>query len=113
MPTNTAPRQTRTGIHVAATEVSNHDTSRPPGASNGAGGDAAQEQLVHARLAGDLRVEGDRQQVALAYGDRVPVHGGEHLHVVAVLLDPRGADEDGAHRALDAGQLEVLLERED
>ena len=30
MPTNTAPRQTRPGIHVAAAELPNHDTSLGP-----------------------------------------------------------------------------------
>src|SRR3954464_7137486 len=68
---------------------------------------------MHARLAGDLRVEGDYEHVLLARGDRVPVDRRENLDGVAVLGQPRRADEDRAHRPLDARDLEILLERAD
>ena len=54
-----------------------------------ADGGLAQEQLVQAGLARDLRVEGDREQVALARRDRMAVDRGEDLDAVAVLGDPR------------------------
>src|SRR6266545_5946582 len=80
----------------------------------GAGADAAEEELVHAPLAGDLRVEAQHEQVALARGDRMAVDGGEHLHRVAVLGDPGRPDEHRAHRwPLDALNPQVRLERAD
>src|SRR5215211_7768555 len=59
-------------------------------------------------------MEGDHQHVLLPRRDDVAVDLGEHLDAVAVLVDPRGADEHRAHRlAVDAGDLEVRLERAD
>ena len=50
----------------------------------------------------------------LARGDGVAVDLGEHLDGVAVLVDPGGADEDGAHGlAAIPGDLEVGLEGAD
>ena len=47
-----------------------------------------EEQLVQARLPRDLGVERDREQVALAHGDRVTVDGGEDLDVLAAAPRP-------------------------
>src|SRR4051794_11144084 len=70
-----------------------------------------EERGVDAAVVGELGVEGDREQRALAGGDRVAVDGGEHLDRRPVLRDPRRADEHGADgRALDPGELEVGLE---
>jgi hypothetical protein len=52
------------------------------------------------------------QQRALARRDRAALKLGEDLYVVAVGLDPRSADEDGAQRrAVQASELEVLQPR--
>ena len=53
---------------------------------------------MHARLARDLRVERDHEHVVLARGDGMAVDLGQDLDRVAVLGQPRRADEDGAHR---------------
>ena len=66
---------------------------------------------MQAVVVAELGVEGDRQQGALTGGDGLAVDGGEDLDVGTVLGDPRGADEDRAHRAaVHVGELEVLLE---
>src|SRR4051794_25751557 len=52
-----------------------------------------EERRVHATVVGELRVERDREQRALARGDRVAVARGEDLDRRAVLGDPGGADE--------------------
>ena len=71
-----------------------------------------EQQLVQPRLPRQLRVERDREHVALPDRDRVAVDAAEHLDLLAVLGHPRGADEDGVHRAAgDAGDFEVGLER--
>ena len=73
-----------------------------------------EEELVDAGLARDLRVEGDHEHVVLAGGDGMPVDLGEDLDRVAVLGQPRRADEHRAHRrAVDPRDVEVLLERAD
>ena len=64
---------------------------------------------MQAAVVGQLGMEGHGEDVALAHRDGVAVHLGEHLHLVAVLLDPRRADEDGAQRP-DPVELEVGLE---
>src|SRR3954463_15762827 len=74
--------------------------------------DLVEERRVHATVVGELRVERDREQRALARGDRVAVDRGEDLDRRAVLGDPGGADEhrpDGT--AVDSGQVEIGLER--
>ena len=53
---------------------------------------------MHARVVGELGVEGDHDDLALARGDRMAVDVGEHLDVRAGVLDPRRADEHRAHR---------------
>jgi hypothetical protein len=69
-----------------------------------------EERLVQARVAPQLGVKRHGQQRALARRDRAALKLGEDLYVVAVGLDPRSADEDGAQRrAVQAGELEVLL----
>ena len=69
---------------------------------------------MQAGLPRDLRVERDHEQVALADRHRVAVDGGEHLDVVAADLDPRRADEHGAHGlAGHAGDPQVGLEGAD
>src|SRR4051794_12091174 len=84
------------------------------GGGFGALADGAQEQLVQAPLARDLRVERDDEQVALARRDRMAVDGGEDLDVVTRLVDPGRADEDGADgRSFDAGDAEIGLEGAD
>ena len=62
----------------------------------------------------ELGVERDHEHVVLARGDDVPVDLGEHLDGLAVLVDPGRADEHRAdRRSVDAGDLEVGLERAD
>jgi len=77
------------------------------------------EQLVHAHVAGDLRVERGRKQAALPHRND-PTGGGtcghrtEHLGALADVLDPWRADEHGMHRLpADPGDREVGLERVD
>ena len=66
---------------------------------------------MQAVVVAELGVKGDRQQGALAGGDRLAVDGGEDLDAGAVLGDPRRADEDRAHgAALHVGEPQVLLE---
>ena len=52
---------------------------------------------MQALLAAELAVEGDREDRSLARRDRMTVDAREHLDVLAVLGDPRRADEDRAH----------------
>ena len=56
------------------------------------------------RSLGQLGVEGDGQDVALAHGHRVAVHLGQHLHLRAHALDPGGADEDRLERPVGPGR---------
>jgi hypothetical protein len=56
-------------------------------------------------------MEGDREHVALAHRDRMAVDLGQHLHLVAVFLDPGGADEDRVQGL--ALEVEFGLERPD
>ena len=66
---------------------------------------------MQAGVIGELRVEGDGEQVPVTNCHRVAIDFGQDLHRGAVLLHPGGADEDGANwlfaQALDA---QVLLE---
>src|SRR4051794_30833874 len=72
-----------------------------------------EKQLVDPRVAGELRVECGDEEAPLARQHRMPVDLGQHLDARPRLLDPRGADEDGAQRPLVAGDGEVGLERRD
>src|SRR3954471_21316872 len=69
--------------------------------------DQFQELLVHARVVGQLRVERGDEEASLAREHRMALDLGEHLDVGADVLDPRRADEDRAHRLVDAGHVEV------
>ena len=68
---------------------------------------------MHARVAGQLRMERGDEDPALAREDRAAVVLGQHLDVVTGLLDPGRADEDAAQRLGVALQLEVGLEARD
>src|SRR6201981_65098 len=57
-----------------------------------------QEELVDARVVGQLRVERGDEHAALPREHGVAVDFGEHLDPGARVLDPRRADEDAAHR---------------
>ena len=70
-----------------------------------------EQPAVQAALVGQLRMEGDGEHVALAHRDRMTVDLGQHLHLVAVVLDPGGADEDASSGS--ALEVEVGLERRD
>src|SRR3954468_4964395 len=70
-----------------------------------------QEQLMEPRVVRQLRMECRDEEPALACEHRPAVHFGEHLDLRADLLDPRCADEDGAHGLVQAGHVEVGLER--
>src|SRR5579862_6146443 len=54
-----------------------------------------QEPLVHARVLGQLRVEGGDEEPAFARQHRMAVDLGQHLDVRPRVFEPRRADEDG------------------
>src|SRR4051812_4768468 len=56
-----------------------------------------EEELVDARVVGQLGMERGHEQPAVAREHRMPVDFGEHLDGVAGVLDPRRADEHRAH----------------
>ena len=62
---------------------------------------ALEEALVHARLAGQLGMEGRCDRAALLDGDRLAVEVREDLRAGADLLDARRADEDAVERRRD------------
>ena len=83
------------------------------------------EELVHAQVAGDLRVERRGYDRALCHGHDPPVgtpigsrplgHARQHRHLGTHLFDPRRADEHTAQRCRlgkvgDTGEFEVSLE---
>src|SRR4051794_14469330 len=73
------------------------------------------EQLVEARVAGHLRVEGRGEQVALTDRDdptrgRTGGHGRDHLDVRTHILHPGRADEHRVEGALQLRHVEVGLE---
>src|SRR5579859_7270128 len=68
-----------------------------------------QEELVDARVVGELGMERGDEHTALPREHRMSVHFREHLDVGAGVLDPRRADEDSAHRLAEA-DVEVGLE---
>src|SRR3954468_20201681 len=73
------------------------------------------EQSMHARVAGQLRMECRGQQRPLAHRDDSIGRAGEHLDTVAAVLDPRSSDEHAVQRrlAVDAGEGDVALPRVD
>src|SRR5438874_4260882 len=72
-----------------------------------------EEPLVHARVVGQLRVEGRDEQAALAEEHRLALELGQHLDLRPALDDARRADEHPAERPLLAGELEIRLEARD
>src|SRR5690348_4630747 len=75
--------------------------------------DDVQEQLVDARVVGQLRMERGDEQAPLPREHRMAVELGEHLDLRAHLLDPRRADEDGAQRLVAPVHGEIGLEARD
>src|SRR6266542_2090910 len=70
------------------------------------------EPAVQALVPGQLRVEGDRQQVAMPCRDHPTVDLGEHLEVGAGVRDPGRADEGARDRAaVDPLDVHLSLER--
>src|SRR5258708_10106286 len=69
-----------------------------------------EEQLVNARVVGQLRMERCDEDAAVARQHGMPVHLGEDLDVRPRVLDPRRADEHSAQR-LAFADVEVRLER--
>src|SRR5690242_618065 len=69
-----------------------------------------QEQLVHARIFRQFRVERGDDEAALPEQHGPAVVLRQHLDVVPVRADARRADEDAAQRLVLAGQLEIGLE---
>src|SRR5258707_9987194 len=59
--------------------------------------DEIQELLVQTSVVGQLRVKRGNEEASLTRDHRPPVDLGEHLHPRPDLIDPRRADEDGAH----------------
>src|SRR5919204_3823498 len=57
-----------------------------------------EEPLVHARVVGQLRMEGGEDEPALPDEHRLAVELREHLDLGTELADARGADEDAAQR---------------
>src|SRR5919201_1231309 len=56
-----------------------------------------QKELVDPRVVGELRMERGHEDPPLPREHRVPVDLRQHLDVRPRFLDPRRADEDGAH----------------
>src|SRR5690349_22996434 len=69
--------------------------------------------LVEPRVVGQLRVERRDEEPPLAREHRMPVDLGQHLHPRADLVDPGGADEDGAQRLRLPLDCKIRLERRD
>src|SRR3954469_16433333 len=72
-----------------------------------------EELLVEPRVVGQLRMERRDEEPLLAREHRVPVDLREHLHPWSDVVDPGGADEDGAERLRLPLDCEVRLERRD
>ena len=66
---------------------------------------------MNARVVGQLRVERGDEDAPIAREHRMAVDLGENLDVGPRVLDPRRADEDGAHGLVAVAQVEVGLER--
>src|SRR5437773_9136690 len=69
-----------------------------------------QEQLVNARVVGELRMERGDEDPSLSGKHRMAVDLGEHLDVRTGCLDPRGADEDRAHGLVAVADVDIGLE---
>ncbi len=99
-------------VASAATRASRqkepHHCETPAGLELVSGDVSCQEELVDAGVAGELRVEGGGEEVALADEDGVAVAAGEGFDLRADGGDARGADEDHFERA--AGQRGGLVE---
>src|SRR5450759_3408961 len=79
-----------------------------------AAADHRDEQLVHARVGGELRMERRDEPSALAGSDDAALADGEHLDPGPGALDPRRADEHAAERrGADACDRQVRLEAAD
>src|SRR2546421_5336419 len=72
-----------------------------------------EEQLVHARIVRELRVERRDEDPPLAREDGPAVVLGQHLDFGARVLDPRRTDEDAAQRLVLARQRQIGLEARD
>src|ERR687888_335670 len=72
-----------------------------------------EEQLVHARIFGQLRVERRDEQPALAREHWAAGELGKALDLRPRLVDPRRADEDAAEGLVLPDQLEIGLEARD
>src|SRR5437868_8425352 len=68
-----------------------------------------EEQLVHARVVGQLGVERGNEDASLTCEHGMAVDLGEHLDAGPGLVDPRRADEHAAER-LAAADVEIGLE---
>src|SRR6188508_1564681 len=75
--------------------------------------DCVEEELVDARVVGELGVEGSDQEAALPEEDRLAVELGQDFDVGAGRFDLRGADEHASERLVLSGQMEVGFEAED
>src|SRR4051794_24903217 len=73
--------------------------------------DLVQEELVDARVVGQLRVERGDEDSSLPREHRMTVDLRQHVDVRPHLLDPRGADEDGTHRLVAVADVEIRFER--
>src|SRR3954453_21915776 len=69
-----------------------------------------QEELVDARVVGQLRMERGDEDSPLPRQHRMSVDLGEDLDVGTCILDPRSADEDRAHGLVAVTDVEVGLE---
>src|SRR6476469_10613594 len=65
-----------------------------------------EKELVDPRVVGQLRMERRDEDPALAREHRMPVDLGQHLDILARVLDPRGADEHCAEERLAATDVE-------
>ena len=65
---------------------------------------------MHARVVGQLRVEGSDQEAALSHQHGLAVELGQHLDLRRRSPDTRRADEDATQGLVVAGQVEIGLE---
>src|SRR6185437_7142344 len=73
----------------------------------------SEEELVHASVVGQLRVEGGGQKPAVADEHRLALQLGEDFDLLAHLAHPRRSDEDASQRPVVARELEIGLEARD
>src|ERR1051325_11094833 len=69
-----------------------------------------EEPLVHARVVGQLRVEGGDEETPLTRQHQVAVALREHLDVRPRVLEPGRTDEDRAQRLVAVADVEVRFE---